>query len=303
MDQAERLLVLLPDDQPPMRRLRTELQQLEAIERVEAAALQEGIGVGHGAHDNACAAARTPPRPLPEIPVGAAGGIESADDWSAGGLERASDPHGAGAALPVEIEDEPPHAARTATPASSLLPPVAGDPLGAPEAPVESQRERDEVRPSSRRGGAILLTIVAVMIAAVVVIAVAIAGNGGRKGQASVTGQSTGSQVSTTSTTATKGTSTTGTTGTGPTTSTATTSNRILAQLNLHSPNGAKQTAAIVDVARVKGVLGMVIYAQGVPANGAHNAYAVWLYNSPTSHHFVGFVPNLVGKDGKLVTC
>ncbi len=46
----------------------------------------------------------------------------------------------------------------------------------------------------------------------------------------------------------------------------------------------------------------MVIYAQGVPANGAHNAYAVWLYNSPTSHHFVGFVPNLVGKDGKLVT-
>jgi hypothetical protein len=52
----------------------------------------------------------------------------------------------------------------------------------------------------------------------------------------------------------------------------------------------------------VKGVLGMVIYAQGVPANGAHNAYAVWLYNSPTSHEFVGFVPTLVGKNGKLVT-
>ena len=45
-----------------------------------------------------------------------------------------------------------------------------------------------------------------------------------------------------------------------------------------------------------------MIKAQGVPANTSHNAYAVWLYNSPTSHKFVGFVPTLVTKDGKLTT-
>ncbi len=39
-----------------------------------------------------------------------------------------------------------------------------------------------------------------------------------------------------------------------------------------------------------------------MPANTTHNAYGVWLYNSSTSHEFVGFVPSLVGKNGKLTT-
>lgn len=43
-----------------------------------------------------------------------------------------------------------------------------------------------------------------------------------------------------------------------------------------------------------------MIDAQGLPANTAHNAYAVWLYNSPSSHSFAGFVKNLVGKNGRL---
>lgn len=203
---------------------------------------------------------------LPEIPVGAPLGADE--------TPQAPDP------APV---------ARSSTP-----PPVTPEPSREPDRGDGSEETR-EPRPSSRRGGAILLSVVAVMIAAAIIIAVANSGSGGGKHHSATTGTSTGSQVGTTSTTGTAGTtSTSGTTGT--------TTTQILAQLNLHSPTGASGTVGIVDVARVKGVLGMVIYAQGVPPNSAHNAYAVWLYNSPTSHEFVGFVPNLVGKNGKLVT-
>jgi hypothetical protein len=76
----------------------------------------------------------------------------------------------------------------------------------------------------------------------------------------------------------------------------------MLAQLNLSSPTGDANTVGIAQVIRESGVVGVVIDAQGVPANGAHNAYALWMYNSPSSYEFVGFVPNLVGRDGKLAT-
>ena len=56
----------------------------------------------------------------------------------------------------------------------------------------------------------------------------------------------------------------------------------------------------MADVIREDGVAGIVIDAQGLAANTAHNAYAVWLYNSPSSHSFAGFVKNLVGKNGRL---
>jgi hypothetical protein len=39
-----------------------------------------------------------------------------------------------------------------------------------------------------------------------------------------------------------------------------------------------------------------------VPANTTHNAYAVWLYNSPTDSHILGFVSPGVKPDGKLQT-
>jgi hypothetical protein len=93
--------------------------------------------------------------------------------------------------------------------------------------------------------------------------------------------------------------STTGTT-THTTTTASTTTPQILAQLNLSPPTGASATVGVAQVIREDGVVGVVIDAQGVPANTSHNAYAVWLYNSPSSHSFVGFVRNLVGKNGKL---
>ncbi|MGH2888254.1 MAG: hypothetical protein ACRDNJ_01370, partial [Solirubrobacteraceae bacterium] len=44
--------------------------------------------------------------------------------------------------------------------------------------------------------------------------------------------------------------------------------------------------------------------AQHVPPNKTHppNAYAVWLYNSPTDAHILGFVNPGVGSSGRFST-
>jgi len=151
----------------------------------------------------------------------------------------------------------------------------AGAPLGAddwlgggPERPSDPP-----TRPSSRRGGAILLGSIAVLIVAGILVAVFSSGGSGLKSTAATTPTTTAS---------------------------TTTTPQILAQLNLTSPTGASKAVGVADVIREDGVAGIVIDAQGLPANSAHNAYAVWLYNSPSSHSFAGFVKNLVGKSGRL---
>ena len=132
------------------------------------------------------------------------------------------------------------------------------------------------------------------LIAAAIVVAVLTTGGPGAKKPA--TDQTAGGrQVTSTSNTPTRTAPGAVNTATAPTP-------QVLAQLNLTSPTGAGSTIGIVEVVRDAGVLGIVIDAQGVPANTSHNAYAVWLYNSPSSHRFVGFVPSLVGKSGKLTT-
>jgi hypothetical protein len=128
-----------------------------------------------------------------------------------------------------------------------------------------------------RRGNARLwaaLSVVAVALVALVVVLLANSGSSAPKAKAKA-----------------KRTHTTTSANSGP---------KILAALNLTSPVGAGKTLGVAQVVRDNGVVGIVIAAQGVPANSAHNAYGVWLYNSATSHQFVGFDPNLVGKSGKL---
>jgi hypothetical protein len=44
------------------------------------------------------------------------------------------------------------------------------------------------------------------------------------------------------------------------------------------------------------------IIAQGVPPNTAHDAYAVWLYNSPTDSKLLGFVNPGIKANGVLRT-
>jgi hypothetical protein len=237
-------------------------------------------------------------RSLPEIPVGAPLG---ADEWSGGGLEHHSDPSAPAAESWMRTAEEPEDLPAVDGPAPAtdgMLPPVRTETGPKAEPAGGSWGQRQETRPSSRRGGAILLSAVAVMIAAAIVIAVAGSGTGPKKHHGSTGPSSTVTEASSTLPTSSSPTSSTPTTTT-PATATTT---QILAQLNLRSPTGAASTVGIVEVVRVKGVLGIVIDAQGVPANTTHNAYAVWLYNSPASEKRVGFVTNLVGKSGQLVT-
>jgi hypothetical protein len=45
---------------------------------------------------------------------------------------------------------------------------------------------------------------------------------------------------------------------------------------------------------------GIAIRAQNLPANGKHDAYAVWLYKSAKDNHILGFVNPAVGSNGVL---
>lgn len=155
-----------------------------------------------------------------------------------------------------------------------------------PEIPVGA-RDSSGSPPSSRRGGAILLGSVGALIVAA--IAVAVATSGAEKSPRGARHGGSGAATQTATQTGTIATST----APAP---------HVLAQLNLKSPTGSASTVGIVLVERVEGVTGIVIDAEGVPANTANNAYGVWLYNSPSSNRFVGFAPTLVGKNGKLVT-
>jgi Sigma-70, region 4 len=194
--------------------------------------------------------------PLPEIPDGARGRTPQVPASEAG----------AGA----------PAAASAAT---------TGDrPSSAPEAgPRRAPRLSD--RPSSRRGGAIMLGVGALVVVAVVVVLVALL-NGGKSSH----------QHPTTAASATAHTTTAGaTTGTTGTTGQA----QIVSQINLNPPAGGSSTKGIGLVVKDGKAYGIIIEAQNVAANN-HNAYAAWLYNSPTDSLRLGFVNPAVGKTGKL---
>jgi hypothetical protein len=226
------------------------------------------------------------PGSLPEIPVGAPLG---ADDWPGGGLEHDSDPL---TAEPEQqsFEHEPDAPVTTDEPWAEDVLPDGGHRSRTTPREVTPR----EARPSSRRGGAILLGTIGVLIIAVIVIVLASSG-GGKKSPVSSGHTSTANATAPTSSTP-AATVTTGTTTTATTES-------VLAQLNLTSPTGAKSTVGVVEVVRLDhGVIGIILLAQGMPANTTHNAYAVWLYNSPTSYKFVGFVQYLVSKNGKIDT-
>jgi hypothetical protein len=234
---------------------------------------------------------------LPEIPAGAPLG---ADDPSAAAAHARRDPTEPEAPPPDDAyEDYEPAdsgEAEATTEAWRERPapetPPTPEPWPIAEWSAGSARARSsaarEPRPSSRRGGAILLGSLAALIVAVILVIVLTSGGGNPKhsGSSPPPATATGSQNA--STTVTTGTTTTAATP------------ALLAQLNLKSPTGVSSTVGVAQVIREQGVTGIVIVAQGIPANTSHNAYAVWLYNSASSFKFVGFVRNLVTKNGKL---
>jgi hypothetical protein len=210
--------------------------------------------------------------PLPEIPLDSG--------------ER--EPVGVPLGEPEEREELHPAAASGAAEAAGAREP--GDTGEPPEESEPSVRgpeepERAEGRPSSRRGGAILLGLGA--LAAVVALVVVLVASGGSS-----------SSHSTSSTAASASSS-----SSSPS-STSTTGNRtqLIAQVNLVPPTAGKKTAGLAQIVRQSANTGLVIVAQGVPANTAHDAYAVWLYNSPGDTHILGFVNPGVKANGRLQT-
>jgi hypothetical protein len=220
-------------------------------------------------------------RALPEIPVGG----------DAPGVEPPSD------ALPVPPL---PSSAPTEAPAGGA--PTAGGEASGSGTPVAetggattaSDAPTSDAIPgpasperpprSSRLGGAILIAVAVVVVAVILVVVL----NSGGGSKPKVASTPTSASTPSSSTTA----------------ASSSTTPKVVAQVNLTPTAAGSKTAGIAEVLDEGSTYGVAIVAQGVPPNTAHppNAYAVWLYNSPTHAHFLGFVNPGVTSSGRLST-
>jgi hypothetical protein len=180
------------------------------------------------------------------------------------------------------LPEIPEGTARSNAPATEATPTI--DRPRTTERPRRLARPSD--RPSSRLGGAIFLILGAIVVVAVVVVLLVVLGSGGSSKHGSTTSEAQGNTAPTTGTT----------TGTTPTTSA-----KIVAQINLNPPTGTSNAKGASFVVQAGTAFGIIVEAQGLAPN-SHNAYAVWLSNSPTDSVRVGFVNTPVGKNGRLQT-
>jgi len=145
---------------------------------------------------------------------------------------------------------------------------------------------------SSRLGGLIVIVAGVVVVAAVLVVV--------------LTGGSSKNHTKSTPTT-TIASSSSSAAGSS-TTASSTTSNagKVLAQINLTPPTtgSASKAVGIAEVLSEGSTNGIAIVAQNITPNTTKppNAYAVWLYNSPTDAKILGFVNPGVTKTGRLST-
>jgi hypothetical protein len=223
--------------------------------------------------------------PLPEIPVDV-----RPESTPAAAPETASD------TVETPKTWEPPETAPTTEPEPEpVVPPVIAVMSTAAEPPTADQSGQEPEQPRrSRRGGAILLgagALVALAIVAVVVIVAA-----GNSGSSNSTAKST--PATTTAASVSSSATTTG----SATSASSTASTKIVKQINLLPPDGKSKAVGIAQVLTQGTATGIVIYATGIPPNTPHNAYAVWLYNSPGDAKILGFVNPGVTKTGKLQT-
>ena len=155
---------------------------------------------------------------------------------------------------------------------------------------------------SSRLGGMILIALTVIIVAAVVVIFL-------NKSSGSSSPTATSTPAASASSTGSNSTSSTApaTPGGSPsatTTASSSSSAKVVAQINLTPPTAGSKAAGIAEVLKEGSTDGIAIVAQNVTPNTTKppNAYAVWLYNSPTDSHILGFVNPGVGASGKLST-
>ena len=193
------------------------------------------------------------------------------------------------APAPEELASpEPPPPAAAAGPAH---PEPSPSPSPSPSGHGEPKAPRQ--RRISRFGGIVLIAG-AVIVVLIVVIAVIASGGSSRTSSSS----SSSSKTDSTSTAAASASAST------PTVTTTSTAAKVVAQINLLPPTAGTKTAGIAEVLKEGATDGLAIVAQNVPPNTTHppNAYAVWLYNSPTDAVRLGFVNPAVGQTGKLST-
>jgi hypothetical protein len=175
-------------------------------------------------------------------------------------------------------------------PLSADLPPVGGgddpspngaDPLGAVSHPEQPQRALSaSALPVSRKGGAVLLGAIAAIIAGVI-LAVVLSGGGSHRSKASSAGSSRAGSTATSST---------GTAGASKATET-----KRIALTATDPKSKAFGVAAVLAEGRTYAFYLAAEHLQ--PSHGFF--YAVWLYNSPTSHEALSRSP-AVGSDGRL---
>jgi Sigma-70, region 4 len=176
-----------------------------------------------------------------------------------------------------------PRAAKT--PEESPTPPEPTAAAGAPLVPEQPKREPG----SSRLGGAILIVLGIVVVVVVVVVLVGSGGSSKNNSSSSSSSAAAGTPPASSSAT---------------TTASSSGSGKVLAQINLTSPVSGSKAVGIADVLKEGTTNGIAIVAQNVTPNTTKppNAYAVWLYNSATDAHILGFVNPGVAKNGRLST-
>lgn len=152
----------------------------------------------------------------------------------------------------------------------------------------------DEGRRSSRLGGTILIALTVVIVAAVVIILLS---SGGSKAPAPAASASSSSTPAPAPAPA-AGSGTTSASGSG------TTRAKVVAQINLNPTAAGGKARGIAEILKQGTTDGIAIVAQNVTPNTAKppNAYAVWLYNSPSDSRLLGFVNPGVGANGRLST-
>jgi hypothetical protein len=178
----------------------------------------------------------------------------------------------------IPTDPAPPAADAVATPAE----PQRADPQPSPSRAGRAGWVRGpHGQSSSRLGGALLLALIA---AAVIVAVILIAGSGGGSSHSKTT--ATGSTSSAASSTGSTGaTSTSG----GPTED---------QRLTLTSPDPTSKAAGVVEILSESGKHAFYLAAEHLPPSHGF-FYAVWLYNSPSSHQALSKSPP-VGSNGRL---
>jgi len=223
-------------------------------------------------------------------------------------------------AIPAAAAAQPPPAAAQPPPPVTAPPPAA-EPATEPTA---AKPGRQSIFPSKRRaqasgaaapepgvppgkkgagrssllGGGLLIGLTVVIVAAVVVILLNSRGSNSTPAasatSSSTAAPSTPAPSATTSPPAAAGTTTSGSSSAA----------KVVAQINLTPTDSKSKAAGIAEVLKEGTANGIAIVGQHVTPNTKKppNAYAVWLYNSPTDAHILGFVNPPVGATGRLST-